>query len=76
MCCIGDELRLKQILMNLLSNALKFTPEGGRVEVDIREKTRRDSVVYLEMEVRDTGIGMSEEFMERIFQPFEQENPE
>lgn len=76
LCCIGDELRLKQILMNLLSNALKFTPEGGRVEVDIREKTRRDSVVYLEMEVRDTGIGMSEEFMERIFQPFEQENPE
>lgn len=72
---IGDSLRMKQILMNLLSNALKFTPVGGSIGVDIREKDRGNGFSYLEFVVWDTGIGMSEEFMEKIFQPFEQESP-
>ncbi len=72
---IGDSLRMKQILMNLLSNALKFTPSGGKLGVDIREEKRVNGFAYLEFVVWDNGIGMSEEFMQRIFQPFEQEDP-
>ena len=72
---IGVSLRMKQILMNLLSNALKFTPPGGKLGVDIREEKRANGFAYLEFMVWDNGIGMSEEFMQRIFQPFEQENP-
>lgn len=70
---IGDSLRLKQILMNLLSNAMKFTPSGGSIRVDIREKKRANGFSYLEFRVKDTGTGMSEEFKRRLFQPFEQE---
>ena len=73
---IGDELRLKQIIMNLLSNAVKFTPAGGRVEVQIREEKRTNGFAYLRLMVSDTGIGMSENFMNRLFQPFEQESSE
>lgn len=72
---IGDPLRMKQILMNLLSNALKFTPTGGSICVDIRETKRTNGFTYLQFIVRDTGVGMSEEFMKKIFQPFEQEAP-
>ena len=69
----GDALRLKQILMNLLSNALKFTPPGGKITIDIREEKRTNGYAYLKFMVCDTGIGMAEGFMERIFKPFEQE---
>ena len=70
---IGDALRLKQILMNLLSNALKFTPPGGVVTVDIREERRSGGYAYMEFVVSDTGVGMAEGFMEKLFLPFEQE---
>lgn len=73
---IGDALRLKQILMNLLSNSLKFTPEGGQLIIHIREQKRTNGFAYIEFCIRDTGVGMSDEFKERIFQPFEQETPE
>lgn len=72
---IGDALRLKQILMNLLSNALKFTPAGGQICVDIKERKRAGGYAYVQFVVRDTGVGMSEEFLEKLFQPFEQEAP-
>ncbi|MBS7007424.1 response regulator [Anaerostipes sp.] len=72
---IGDPLRMKQILMNLLSNALKFTPKGGSIGIDIQEERRTNGFAYLKFKVWDTGIGMSEEFMSRMFQPFEQESP-
>ena len=71
---IGDSLRLNQILINLLSNALKFTPEGGRITLEIRQLQRKNGRVRLRFTVEDTGIGMSQEFMGRLFQPFEQEN--
>ena len=71
---VGDALRLNQILMNLLSNALKFTRRGGRVSLHIKESGRTNGYSYLTFTVSDTGIGMSEEFLERIFQPFEQED--
>ncbi|MCB6366302.1 response regulator [Intestinibacillus massiliensis] len=70
---IGDALRVKQILMNLLSNALKFTPAGGRLLLQIREQRRTNGFAYLTFTVADSGIGMSEEFQQRIFRPFEQE---
>ena len=73
---IGDALRLKQILMNLFSNALKFTSPGGNIFMDIREKKRANGFSYLQFCVRDTGIGMSREFRRKLFQPFEQESPE
>lgn len=69
----GDVLRLKQILMNLLSNALKFTLEGGQVRLCIRELRRTNGFAYLSFSVSDDGIGMSDEFMKKMFQPFEQE---
>ena len=69
---MGDPLRLKQILINLLSNAVKFTPENGRVTMEIRQLFVKDSKVRLRFTVSDTGIGMDEAFLERIFDPFEQ----
>lgn len=71
---VGDALRLKQILMNLLSNALKFTSAGGFVSIDIREARRASGYAYLEFIVSDSGVGMSKAFMKRLFLPFEQES--
>ena len=71
---IGDSLRLNQVLINLLSNALKFTPEGGTVRLEIRQLQRLDDRVRLRFTVSDTGIGMSREFVDRLFVPFEQES--
>lgn len=71
---IGDALRLNQVLLNLLSNALKFTPEGGTVRLEITQVQHTDSHMRLRFCVSDTGIGMSEEFMSRLFTPFEQES--
>ena len=70
---IGDTLRLNQVLMNLLSNALKYTPEGGRVRLSVRSVRQSGTRCVLEFEVSDNGMGMSEEFLSRIFEPFEQE---
>lgn len=69
---IGDELRLTQIVVNLISNALKFTPEGGEIQVALRQERQEDDFCLLTIEVRDTGIGMTEEFLKKIFEPFEQ----
>lgn len=69
----GDELRIRQVLLNFLSNALKFTPERGKIRMTIEEKQQKGDRVYLRFEVKDTGIGIKEEFLERIFEPFEQE---
>lgn len=70
---IGDDLRLSQVLVNIVSNALKFTPSGGQVTLEVQEKTTSEQEVSLEFIVTDTGIGISREFQSRIFQPFEQE---
>lgn len=70
---MGDALRLSQILVNLVSNALKFTPSGGRVTVQAFEKTVTKQEVTLEFIIADTGIGISKEFQEKLFEPFEQE---
>ena len=69
-----DKLRLSQILLNIVSNAMKFTKPGGTVSVKI-EQTGEAPTGYANyvFKIRDTGIGMSEEFLERIFSPFERE---
>ena len=69
-----DKTRLNQVLLNLLSNAIKFTPAGGTVSVRIRQLqgTKKGRSMY-EIRVKDTGIGMSREFAQRIFDPFERE---
>lgn len=69
---IGDELRLSQVVLNFLSNAVKFTKEG-EVTVTFRQMMLKDGMVDLMICVHDTGKGMSTEFINRIFRPFEQE---
>lgn len=69
---IGDFLRMNQILLNLLSNAVKFTPRGGMIRLNIRQLEKQNGAVSLQFVVSDTGIGMTEEFLKRLFLPFEQ----
>ncbi len=71
----GDMLHIQQILMNLISNAVKFTPSGGWIQLRVREKKRLKKYAYLEFVVEDTGQGMSQEFQKKMFEPFEQEAP-
>ncbi len=71
---IGDSLRINQILLNLLSNAVKFTPEDGTIKLEISKTKTKGRYVFLKFVVSDTGIGMNTEFMEKIFNPFEQES--
>ena len=67
----ADQLRLNQIYINILSNAIKYTEPGGRVSVDMREEeSQRPDCVRLSYRVSDTGIGMSPEFMANMYQPF------
>ena len=69
-----DKTRLNQVLLNLLSNAVKFTPAGGTVSVRLKQLpgTAKGSALY-EIRVKDNGIGMSQEFVKKIFSPFERE---
>ncbi len=71
---VCDRLRLNQVLLNILSNALKFTPAGGDISITAAERPgdTADTAVY-EFCIRDTGIGMAPEFLEQIFEPFERE---
>ena len=69
---IGDELRLKQILTNLLSNAYKFTRSGGHILLTVQESSVEDGKAQLLFCVKDTGIGIAEDELERIFGSFEQ----
>lgn len=70
-----DKLRFKQILLNLLSNAYKFTPEGGKVSFSVSEIKRGESPEF-EIRIKDTGIGMTAEFKEHIWEPFSREKSE
>ncbi len=69
---IGDALRVNQILINLVSNALKFTPSGGLVALEAILAGLKEHRVNLQFRVSDTGIGMNEAFMQHMFEPFEQ----
>ena len=69
-----DRGQLSRALMNMLSNACKFTPDGGSVTLAMRRTEKQKDSVTCEFTVQDTGIGMSAEFAERLFTPFEREN--
>ena len=70
---IGDAMKLKQVLINILGNAVKFTPEGGTVSLVIEEKAQFNNKAVVEFVISDTGIGMSKDFLPHIFEPFSQE---
>lgn len=71
---ITDKLRLNQVLLNILENAVKYTRPGGRICFQIQElKGQEPGFAKYEFRVKDTGIGMSEEFIEHIFEPFSRE---
>jgi signal transduction histidine kinase/CheY-like chemotaxis protein len=71
---IGDKLRLVQILNNCISNSLKFTPSGGKISLQIKEIDRYTNKVVYCFNIIDNGKGMSEDYIERIFIPFDQED--
>lgn len=70
----GDSLRVNQIMLNLISNAVKFTKKGGRIAIKVIEKQVNENIVFMEFSIEDTGCGMNKEMLERLYQPFEQES--
>ena len=68
---IGDPLRLRQILVNIVGNAVKYTQEGGSIRARFSQSPGDNGLVWLDFSCEDNGIGMSPEFLERIFIPFE-----
>lgn len=73
---IGDSLRIRQILVNIIGNAVKYTMEGGRIDVTVWQKAEEDfsggeKRYWMLFSCKDNGIGMSQEFLQRIFMPFE-----
>ena len=69
---IGDELRLMQVVNNLLSNAIKFTPDEGTIKVNFDAIDVNDNEIFIEVRVKDSGIGISDEQKNRLFDSFEQ----
>ena len=71
---IGDNTKLKQVLINILGNAVKFTPEGGRVDFSVEKAGGFDKKTTLKFIIADTGIGMSKEYIPKLFETFSQED--
>jgi len=69
---IGDELRLSQVIINLITNAIKFTPEKGSVTLEARMLEEKEDDIILKIEVKDTGIGISEEQQKKLFSSYSQ----
>ena len=71
---IGSPVHLRQVLQNVSSNAIKYTPTGGTVQLGVRELEPSDGAVWFEFTCADNGIGMSESFQKHVFEPFAQED--
>ncbi|MDR1898613.1 MAG: response regulator [Treponema sp.] len=71
---LGDPLRLRQVLINLLGNAVKFTPEHGKIVFKILRRDNQDGKALIDFSIEDTGIGIAEEALPFLFKPFEQAN--
>ncbi|MCI2069029.1 MAG: ATP-binding protein [Bacilli bacterium] len=69
-----DQVRFNQVAMNLISNAIKYTPKGGKVHVSLKAEPKGEGKCYCEFSVEDNGIGMSEKFQKIMFEPFTQED--
>ncbi len=73
-CIIGDETRIKQVLTNIVGNAIKFTPENGNITLSVKQTPCEDNQVSTIITCTDTGIGMSPQFLEHIWDSFTQEH--
>lgn len=71
---IGDSMKLRQVLINILGNAVKFTPEGGEVVFNVERVAKFDGNSTIKFEMKDTGIGMDQAFLAKIFDAFSQED--
>ena len=71
---VGDDMKLRQVMINILGNAVKFTPEGGDVSFTIEEIARFDNKSTFRFVIKDTGIGMSKDYLPHIFDAFSQED--
>lgn len=71
---IGDNMKLRQVLINILGNAVKFTPEGGKVSLIVKRMAQLNGLTTLCFRIADTGIGMSKEYLPHIFDTFSQED--
>ncbi|MBR6352201.1 MAG: response regulator, partial [Firmicutes bacterium] len=71
---IGDNMKLRQVLINILGNAVKFTPKGGNIELNVARIARNSGMSTLQFKISDTGIGIAKEFIPRLFDPFSQED--
>ena len=71
---IGDDMKLRQVMINILGNAVKFTPEGGSVTFTIEDVAKLEKNATLRFTIRDTGIGMSKEYLPKLFDAFSQED--
>ncbi|MEG2084774.1 MAG: ATP-binding protein, partial [Clostridia bacterium] len=69
---IGDAMKLQQVIINIISNAIKFTPAGGKVQFIIHQEKVGNNEALMKFTINDTGIGISEEFLPKLFEPFEQ----
>ena len=71
---MADDVRIREVLVNILGNAVKFTEDGGTIEFDVSYRNEKDDgPMYVTYRIADTGVGMSEEFLEHIFDEFSQE---
>ena len=71
---VGDAVKLRQVLINILGNAVKFTPKGGKIEFTVEKTAQFDGKTTITFKMADTGIGMSKEFLPHIFDTFTQED--
>ena len=71
---VGDNMKLRQVLINILGNAVKFTPEGGSINLTVEQTAQFDKKCTLRFTISDTGIGISKEYLPRIFDTFSQED--
>jgi CheY-like chemotaxis protein len=71
---LGDELHLRQVFINILGNAVKFTPDGGTITFQAEEVSSTETTAHYRFVFKDTGVGMSEEFQKKIFEAFSQED--
>lgn len=71
---VGDPMKLQQILINIIANAIKFTPKGGKVQFIVSQDRISAGNAHMRFSINDTGIGIKEEFLPKLFDPFEQEH--